>query len=211
MSAFDKKAAEALFDEDIEEHRRFYAAGYTNRARSSDPLPESIRNLPEPLSKIVELGYQDAAEGLKPRVPVNLPKQYFEPDPPKGPPTPEPSKTASQGSGAGSGTKPKSDAPKPKAEEEFIPPTDQAKYWYRQGYAGVSVREPPEFTKWYRAGLRDRTASLPSRVAVPTDSGTSKPSPNTSLAIPIAAGLGLFLVAALLASGAARKGRRYVF
>lgn len=206
--AFDKKAAEKLFDENIEEHRRFYADGFTNRMRSSDPLPESIQKLPEPLGKIVELGYQDAAEGLKPRVPVNLPKKYFEPEPepPKAPPAPEPPKPPSP-TGGGTGPKAKNgtDVPKPKAEEEFIPPTDQAKYWYLQGYARVSVREPPEFTKWYRTGLRDRTASLPARVAAQTQPA---PAPGGSdLTLPLVGLGGAALIAAIILLSRRKRNR----
>ncbi len=207
-----------VFDENDESHRDFYRQGYSYRLRSSDPLPESVKKTP--LGEIVNLGYTDAASGKKPRIPVNLPPSYFEksgepktPEPPaaKATTTKSPSPSTVNPKKTPTTTPPeKVDSPS-KADEEFLPPSDQAKYWYLRGYAGDAVREPAEFAKWYRAGLRDRDASVPSRVPpapTPVAGSNSGGADQTDLTWPVIGIGGVTLVGLALYLSRRRKRSR---
>lgn len=205
----DAEAVRKLFDENIDDHRKYYKLGfeYWHRGEGST-LPASLSAVPKILQDLAELGYQDAAKGRKPPFKIDLPKKYFEEPTPQQPPAPSPVTPASSGSAPTPASTPNTtpkpkdaEVPKPKAEEEFLPPTDQAKYWYLRGFEGDSVKPPAEFLKWYRSGLKDRESRLPARVVAPTPQ-TVPPAPGGSdLTMPLlglggllALGLGLSLM-----------------
>lgn len=170
-----------ILDFDDEEVRRFYRLGFGAYTPGGNPLPDSLKNpvLPSKLKDAAEGGFLDAASGKRPQIPLE----------------PGPTQTPNGPIKKESDPKPP-DLPKP----EEKPTSSTSSEWYRKGFRKEAAQPPTkEAARWYASGLRDAGAYAPSRIPdepTPTGSGW---------VAPVAIALGLFGVAAIVASKRSRR------